>query len=186
MSRHTHIKSASANALFYAAALIGAAVTGGLFASSSAYAQDEAAEQTGTVSIRSEIYVERSITENGNTKIELMDPKKVTVIPGDKLIISNYYENQDSSPRENYVATNPIHPAVAFVSVEEEWAEVSVDGGKTWGKLQDLTKAVDAIETAESTRRPASPSDVTHVRWRFDKPLPAGAKGTLTFRGVVR
>lgn len=186
MSRYTYMKKASANVLFYAAALIGAGVTGGLFASSSAYAQAEVTEQRNAVSIRSEIWVERSTTENGKTKTELMDPKKVTVIPGDKLIISNFYENEGANARENYIATNPIHPAVAYVSVDEEWAEVSVDGGKTWGQLEDLTKTVDAVETEESTLRPASPSDVTHIRWRFDKPLPAGAKGKLTFRGVVR
>jgi hypothetical protein len=186
MSQHTNMKKATANALFYAAALIGAAVTGGLFASSSAYAQAETSQQRNTVSIRSEILVERITTENGKTKTELLDPKKVTVIPGDKLIVSNFYENEGTIARDNYVATNPIHPAVAFVSVDEKWAEVSIDGGKTWGKLQNLTKAVDAVETGESTRRPAAPGDVTHIRWRFDKPLPSGAKGKLTFRGVVR
>ena len=176
----------SASALFYAAALAGAALTGGLFASGTANAQAQVTQQRATVSIRSEIWVERNVSENGSDKTELLDPKKVTVIPGDKLIIYNFYENEGSTPRDNYIATNPLHPAIAFVSVDEEWAQVSVDGGKTWGKLPDLTKLETVADGIESQSRAASPGDVTHVRWRFTKPLAPGEKGRLTFRGIVR
>lgn len=178
--------SASANALFYSAALVGAAATGGLFAADTAHAQAQVTQQSETVSIRSEIFVERAVTENGAEKVELLNPKKVTVIPGDKLIIINYYENESALPRENYVATNPLHPAIAFVAAEEEWAQVSVDGGKTWGKLPELVTTITPADGIESQSRPAAPGDVTHVRWRFSKPLAPGEKGKLTFRGVVR
>ncbi len=50
-----------------------------------------------------------------------------------------------------------------------------------WGQLADLT-----VPMADGTRRPAQPADVTHVRWAFQKPIPAGATGKLIFRGVVK
>jgi len=179
----------SANAIFYAVALAGAAFAGGLFATTDARAEVQSQQPRASVSIRSEIWIERTTTENGKEATELVNPKDVTVIPGDKLIIYNFYENEGSSPRENYVATNPLNPAVAFISVDEDWAEVSVDGGKTWGQLANLVKTVQSVNAdgAETTaNRGAAPGDVTHIRWRFDEPLRPGQKGKLTFRGVVR
>ena len=34
--------------------------------------------------------------------------------------------------------------------------------------------------------RVAAPDDVTHVRWRLDRPLPAGAKGQFAFQAVLK
>ena len=58
---------------------------------------------------------------------------------------------------------------------------VSVDGGRQWGSLSELT-----VAETDGTRRAAQPADVTHVRWAFDKPVPAGGTGKLLFRGVVK
>ena len=40
-----------------------------------------------------------------------------------------------------------------------------------WGQLDQLTVAM-----ADGTRRAAQPNDVTHIRWAFQKPIPAGEK----------
>ena len=32
----------------------------------------------------------------------------------------------------------------------------------------------------------ATAADVTHVRWAFSQPIPAGGEGRLSFRGIVK
>ena len=95
-----------------------------------------------------------------------------------------------------FVVNNPIHSAVSFVEVAQDWALVSVDGGKSFGKLDALTVAVvseetEASDTASevsegSSNRAAQPSDVTHIRWAFSNAIAAGASGELVFRGIVK
>jgi hypothetical protein len=43
-----------------------------------------------------------------------------------------------------------------------------------------------SVRNADGTSRPATPADVTHVRWRIATPIPAGANGELRFRGIVK
>jgi hypothetical protein len=57
---------------------------------------------------------------------------------------------------------------------------VSVDGGKSWGKLAALT-----IANADGSIRPAAHSDVTHVRWVLET-IAAGAQGRLTYPAIIR
>ncbi len=76
--------------------------------------------------------------------------------------------------------------AIAFVSTAEDWAEVSVDGGKTFGKLGSLTVMAPPAEGAAPVSRPATAEDVTAVRWAFKTPIAAGASGKLSYRGVVK
>ena len=153
------------------------------------------------VQIDSLIQVERS-TQNadGSVSTDLVKPIDVTVVPGDKLLFTLTYKNASAAPAANFVAVNPVNPAVAFTGAGEDWAEVSVDGGKTWGKLSDLNvagvadaaaAATDNADTAAPQTAPVAPraaraEDVTHIRWKFADPIPAGATGKLTFRGVVK
>ena len=160
------------------------------------------------VQISSVIQVERvTAAADGRTSTTLVSPEKVTVVPGDKLLFTLGYTNTTSAPAANFVAVNPIDPSVAFTGVTEDWAELSVDGGKSWGKLSQLTvldepaaPGADAADTVADERsgevtrpatqpvapRPARAEDVTHVRWKFAQPIPAGGTGELSFRGVVR
>ena len=59
-------------------------------------------------------------------------------------------------------------------------ADVSVNGGKSWGKLASLT-----VTAPDGTKRAAQASDVTHVRWTLALLAP-GASGTVTYRAIVR
>lgn len=195
-SRKRRLSSLSANGLFYAVALGAASFTGSLFAFAPVPAQ-ALAQSAGNVQITSEIKIERTQTDSrGRETVVLTDPNAGPVVPGDSVIIVNSYQNVGNEPATNFISVNPVNPNLAFVSVAEEWAELSVDGGKTWGKLNELTVPSDPAEQQNAQtpaaspplviNRPASPGDVTHIRWSFPEPIAPRAKGTLSFRAVVR
>ncbi|MEH6717166.1 hypothetical protein [Parasphingorhabdus flavimaris] len=162
----------------------------------SASAQAAATDPRADVKIDSTIMVERSETSaSGETVTKLLDPATVKVIPGDKLLFVNAYRNTGQNAVTGFVVNNPVHAAVALTEVVEDWALVSVDGGKNFGKLSELTVtetvATGTEETGETatpaqTTRPAVASDVTHIRWVLASPIAPGASGELRFRGIVK
>ena len=162
----------------------------------SASVQAAATDPRADVKIDSTIMVERSETSaSGETVTKLLDPATVKVIPGDKLLFVNAYRNTGQNAVTGFVVNNPVHAAVALTEVVEDWALVSVDGGKNFGKLSELTVTEtvatgteEAGETAApvQTSRPAVASDVTHIRWVLTSPIAPGASGELRFRGIVK
>ena len=139
-----------------------------------------AAAAADSVSLSSEIFVERVKTDAaGKAAIVREAPKVVT--PGDKLVFQLSYRNAGAAPATGFTVTNPVPAAVAFAAAEGDGVDLSIDGGKSWGKLAALT-----VVEGDGTSRPARPEDVSHVRWSFARPIPAGATGQLSFRGTVR
>lgn len=132
------------------------------------------------VTLNSEVFIERQVTEaNGRVKTVLEPPKVVT--PGDRLVFVLAYKNEGDAPANDFTVTNPIPGAVLYADRASAGAVVSVDGGKSWGPIGGLK-----VRAADGTMRPAGDADVTHVRWTLAKPVPAGAGGKLQFHGVVR
>ncbi|WP_432770669.1 hypothetical protein [Sphingopyxis sp.] len=132
------------------------------------------------VALDNSVFVERVQTDAaGKQRILLEEPK--VVVPGDRLVFVLNYRNAGAQAADKFVITNPLPAAVRFADAGDTRPFVSVDGGKQWGLLADLTVAM-----ADGTRRAAQPADVTHIRWAFQKPIPAGATGKLMFRGVVK
>lgn len=132
------------------------------------------------VALSSMVFVEKTTAyADGKTRITLHEPKVVT--PGDRLIFILNYQNRGSSAASNFVVTNPLPSAVAYQGTADASAEVSIDGGKAWGKLAVL-KVADGPDRWRSARA----EDVTHVRWTMKQPIPVGAQGKLSFRGIVR
>ncbi len=188
--------------IFVETALVFAVLATGITASNIAHAAPAAAAQAAVdprsnVKIESVAQVERTEKDaSGNDVTKLYSPTEVKVIPGDRLVFTNSYRNAGAVPVNGFVVNNPIHAAVSFVEVSEDWAVVSVDGGKNFGKLDALTVAVVPDETEASdalsevsegpSNRAAQPSDVTHIRWTFANAIAAGASGKLVFRGIVK
>jgi uncharacterized repeat protein (TIGR01451 family) len=144
-----------------------------LFASSAVMAADR-------VALDSKVFVERQIvTAEGKAKTIREDPK--LVVPGEKLLFVLKYKNEGAAPAADFVVTNPIPPAVAFVASETVGAQYSVDGGKHWGALSALT-----VTGPDGKSRSAVASDITHIRWTLAKAIPVGGEGVLSFRGLVR
>lgn len=126
------------------------------------------------------VFIERATTDaSGKQRVSLEEPK--VVVPGDRLVFVLNYRNAGAQPADKFVITNPMPSAVRFADAGDARPLVSVDGGKSWGTLDTLT-----VPLADGSRRPAQPADVTHIRWAFQKPIPAGGAGKLMFRGVVK
>jgi uncharacterized repeat protein (TIGR01451 family) len=145
-----------------------------------ALAAPAAAFAADTVTLTSDVFVERvKAGPDGKPAIVREAPKIVT--PGDKLLFELSYRNQGAQPATGFALTNPIPDAVAFTGTDSAGASYSVDGGKSWGALASLK-----VSQPGGTSRPATPADVTHVRWSFSQAIPAGGTGKISFRGVVK
>lgn len=130
------------------------------------------------VTLKGDVMLEKTVTENGVSKVELAEPK--VVIPGDRLLFTTRYRNEGAQAVTNFVVTNPLPSAVALSGADAPGTEVSVDGGKTWGQLGALT-----IAGSEGTARAATAADVTHIRWTIPAIAP-GASGEVQYHGIVR
>jgi uncharacterized repeat protein (TIGR01451 family) len=166
----------------YGAALIGSALFGSLVAAGSARAQT-----ANQVTITSEAQIERTETaRDGKESVVYKKPSEVIVVPGDKVLFTLKYANVGGTPATGFTATNPMPGPVQFLAAAEEWAEVSVDGGTSWGRLSALTVKTAATDGRPETMRPATPEDVTHVRWVFGNPIAPGANGAISYRGMIK
>jgi uncharacterized repeat protein (TIGR01451 family) len=138
------------------------------------------AQAANDVALTSNVFVEKSMPQaDGKTRLVLEEPK--VVVPGDRLVFVLNYKNLGGKPATDFVVTNPMPGAVAYQGTPDAGAIVSVDGGKSWGPMASLK-----VHKADGSVRAAYPEDVTHVRWAMKSPIPVGAAGKLSFRGVVR
>lgn len=132
------------------------------------------------VTLKSSVFVAREVTDaQGRKKNQLFAPERV--LPGEALVIMLEYRNGGAKPAASFVINNPIPAAVSYTGVEQPWAAVSVDGGKTYGALATLK-----MTGADGKLRPALPNEVTHVRWKFAQPIPPAASGKVMFYGTVK
>lgn len=137
-----------------------------------------AQQGTSPMQLVGDVKVDKQVVENGQTKHVLVAPN--VVVPGDRLIFSTKYHNAGTEPVKDFVVTNPLPAGVMLADSGAAVQTVSVDGGKSWGKLPALT-----VADAQGAKRPAQASDVTHVRWTLPLIAP-GASGTLTYNAIVR
>lgn len=170
------------------AALVAGVLMTGLSVSQIAHAVPLSAALQATanpqadVKIDSSIMVERTaISANGENVTTLHNPATVKVIPGDQLLFINRYRNLGQEAVTGFVVNNPVNSAVTFVEVLEDWALVSVDGGRNFATLPELS-----VAEAGSEMRPAVAADVTHIRWILPSDIAPGASGELRFRGIVK
>lgn len=133
-----------------------------------------------SLALNSRIFVEKRVKEADGTIRTVLSPAK-RAIPGDTLVVMVDYRNPAAKPVSNIVVTNPLPTAISYRGTADDGAEVSVNGGRSWGRLEDIR-----ITERDGTVRQAVPEDVTHVRWRLAKSVPAGGTGKVSFRGVVR
>jgi uncharacterized repeat protein (TIGR01451 family) len=129
------------------------------------------------VALSSDVKVERTTVENGQSRTTLAAPEGV--VPGDRLLFTTSYANGGSAAAENFVVTNPLPSAVRLSELDDSF-EVSVDGGETFATLDRL-----AVPDSDAGRRPAELSDVTHIRWVLAQVAP-GESGELSYYGIVR
>lgn len=94
--------------------------------------------------------------------------------PGDRVVtIVNWYRMGGDG---GFTITNPLPRTIAYQGSARDDQEVSVDGGRTWGRLGELRTA----------GRLATPEDVTHMRWRVPAHSAARGQGRIAYSGIVR
>ena len=75
-----------------------------------------------------------------------------------------------------FTLVNPLPRAIAYQASASDSEEVSIDGGRNWGR----------IGTLHIGGRLATPEDVTHVRWQVAAERAATGSGQIAYSGIVR
>ena len=134
-----------------------------------ALAAPASALATPLVALDSAVFVERVMPGKGR----LLQPAKV-LKRGDRVVyVVNWYR---MGGQGGFTVTNPLPSKVYFQGSADGREEVSIDGGKTWGRLDSLRVG----------NRLATPEDVTHVRWRVPAHEAARGQGQITYSAIVR
>jgi len=113
----------------------------------------------------SSVYVER--TRGAVRSLEQAD----RVTRGDRVVTVLSWRQ---SPRGGFTVTNPVPSHLSYQGSATGDEEVSIDGGRTWGRLGNLTIG----------SRLATVEDVTHVRWHVS--AAQAAAGRIAYSGIVR
>jgi uncharacterized repeat protein (TIGR01451 family) len=100
--------------------------------------------------------------------------------PGDEVIYEIAYRNDGKETATDIAIDNPLPDEVTFVSAPLPPSAVSVDGGKRFGPLAQLT-----VVEADGQTRPARAADITNLRWIVPS-LAGGGSGKVTFRVRVK
>lgn len=135
------------------------------------------AQAADTVRFASDVFVEKFVTAPGGHKSRIL-ARADRLSPGDNVI---FVVNWIARRGDQFTVTNPLPRTVAFQRSVDGTEEVSVDGGRSWGHLEDLR-----VRDRNGFIRAASPEDVTHLRWRVPGTAALRGSGQLTYRGVVR
>jgi uncharacterized repeat protein (TIGR01451 family) len=142
------------------------------------------AETSGAVEIHAVAEVEVKVKDaDGKEQVKREPAKKVP--PGVAVIYTLRAENKGAKPADDVVVTDPIPEHMDYVdgSATSAGARLtfSTDGGKTFapkGKLQ--------IRGKDGVIRDANASELTHIRWQFEKPLAPGEARAVEFRARVQ
>ena len=148
----------------------------GVLVALSALAAPAAAAQEKPVALESQVQLLRPAEDGGEP--QLVEP--ANVVPGDTLVFTTRFHNEGAAPVTDFVVINPVAPSLELTAEAAGQTDVSVDGGKAWGPLAQLT-VVD--ETGQE--RAATREDITHLRWTFAQIQP-GETGRVQFIASVR
>ena len=122
------------------------------------------------IAIRSAVFVEQEEADAGRS----VEPAAI-LSRGQRVVT---VLNWKAPPRtSSFTVTTPVPPTLSFERTSSGREEISVDGGRSWGRLGQLRK--------RDTRgwRLAVPEDITHLRWRVPGNAPSGR---LTYSAWVR
>lgn len=143
-----------------------------------AAAPAHAADAKPSLSVVNEQQQDKVVDEGGVKRHQLVTPTKV--VPGDHMVYSLTYKSTYPVPLTNVELTDPIPAGTVLEDDGTGTYDVSVDGGKSWGKLATLT-----IADGKGGSRPAQAADVTTVRWVVAQIAPGGS-GKVSFRALVK
>ena len=130
------------------------------------------------VSVANSVYVEREVAVGKGKSARVLEPASA-LRRGDRLVYIVSWR-APKAKSERLTITNPLPRTIAYERSAGGDEDVSVDGGRSWGKL-------DALRVKDgSVWRYATPQDVTHIRWQVPPQLALAGSGRLTWSGIVR
>jgi hypothetical protein len=122
-----------------------------------------------TVATDSAVFVERMQSDARRS----LEPA-ARLARGDRVVtVVNWYRLGGDG---GFTITNPMPRAITYQGSARDDQQVSVDGGRTWGRIGTLRVA----------GRLATPEDVTHMRWRVPASTAAQGRGRIAYSGIVR
>ena len=130
------------------------------------------AQASDDVGISRSVYLERAEMRSGR-KVRALHPA-TTLEKGDRVVLMLHWRT--SRQDRDFIVSSPIPRDLAFRRSGGENAQVSIDGGRSWGELGHLRKGANL----------ATPEDVTHLRWHVTSPRASSGRGTVSFAAVVR
>ncbi|WP_324742794.1 hypothetical protein U8326_05285 [Tsuneonella sp. CC-YZS046] len=122
------------------------------------------------------VYVEKSHVP-GLRPVRLLEPAG-KMSPGDRVVL--VLDWRSPAKPGGFTLTSPVPKALSYERSSNGMEEISVDGGRNWGRLGALT-----IRDPEGARL-ATPEDVTHVRWRIPAQAAARGSGRIAYSAIVR
>ena len=121
------------------------------------------------IALDSAVYVEKVAPGKGRT----LQPA-AQLNRGDRVVyVVSWYRMGGTGA---FTVTNPLPRSVYYQGSADGSEEVSLDGGKTWGKLEQMRVGA----------RMATPEDVTQVRWHVPAEEAAQGSGEITYSAIVR
>lgn len=141
-----------------------------------AMAVPHAASADSNRMFKAAVFVERQTVAGQGTHLSI-EPAS-TLSRGDSVVLVIPW--QAPSPASGFTVTVPVPSRLAFLKSTDRAQEISADNGRTWGKLGRLS-----IRDGDS-RRLASPTDATHLRWRISARDAASGSGRIMVRAFVR
>ena len=121
------------------------------------------------IALDSAVFVERAAPNSARS----LEPAE-RLSRGDRVVyVVNWYRLGGGG---GFVVTNPLPRSVYFQASANGDEEVSVDGGRSWGRLASLRIGA----------RAATPEDVTDVRWKVAPVTAAKGSGRIAYSAIVR
>jgi len=141
-----------------------------------------AGAQAGIVA---EQFVEKEVVmrdADGADAVRRVKAEKVT--PGEQVIYVLRFANDGQEAAEGVVLVMPVPAQVNYVEGSVSGANMNVtfsaDGGDTYVARGRLTVAEDGVE------RLARGNEITHIKWVLASALASGAKGEVSYHGILQ
>jgi uncharacterized repeat protein (TIGR01451 family) len=137
------------------------------------------AQDSTPVTVTSAVFQEVVVASADGTTSTKLEPA-TRVAPGGVVVYEISYHNGGSQAASDVAINNPLPQELRYLDASVEPSAVSVDGGKHFAPLAQLT-----IAGADGATRPAQPADVTNLRWMIASVAPEGS-GKVSFRAQVK
>lgn len=131
-----------------------------------------AATAQSAIAIQKSVYLERA-ERQGDRLVRALEPA-TTLRRGDTVVLMLKWNAPVRSG--NFAVTTPVPRDLSFKRTGGQSADVSIDGGRSWGRLTELNVG----------GRRATPEDVTHLRWQVGRGQARRGTGTLSYSAIVR